>query len=458
MRRYRAAVGVGGLAAAALTLIIGSAPQAAGQVNDLSGSGGRIGTRIDDAVQRAASLEAGSRFYAIFRFEGLVPSDAEAGGGGTLFINRYGGWTMSGFSGLAPHRDMWDQLESGERLLDLATMQMTDPGPQPVLEPRPMLAVITGRVAAGRGAKIADISLRFPSGTIRLRQRQVYWLGEASGSDLVAWIRSELGSLDVSTDGSVRRDLVGLLSVQPRGGDIPAFLEEIAAGDPDGNARRAAITYLGRRPEDTSGNLTTIFSRAEDPEDRARALEALADRVGPESSDRLIAAARDTDESEEVRAVAISFLGRIGGRSVDSVLEELLSSPDRRIRDLTVEAWEDRDPARAVPLLERVTATDEDGEIREQAVASLGDIDDPRATDALERIFDSSTAEPVRRRAMRELVERKNGDGEMVSWLAGIARTDSSIGIRKEAVRQLGRTNDPAAIRVLEQILRIGRL
>jgi len=384
-----------GLAAAAFALIVALASPAWAQVNDLSGSGGLVGSRIDEALQRAAGAEVNSRFYIILRFDGLVPSDAEAGSGGTLMINRYDGWMMSGFSGLAPSRNVWDQLESGERLLDLATMQMTDPGPQPVLEPRPLLAVVRGRVVAREQTRIEDVSLRFPSGAIRLRERPVYWLGEASASELVEWIRSQLGSLDADRDRGVRRDLVGLLSVQPQGGDVLDTLEQSATRDTDGNVRRAAISYLGRRPEDTVRHLTMILSGADDPDDRAVALEALANRTGPAGLDRLIAAARDGNEAEKIRAVAISF---------------------------------------------------------------LGDIDDPRATDALETIFDSSDPEPLRRRALRELAERKTGDGYIVNWLAGIAHSDPSLEIRKEAVRLLGRTNNPEARKVLEELLRIGRL
>jgi HEAT repeat protein len=170
---------------------------------------------------------------------------------------------------------------------------------------------------------------------------------------------------------------VGLLSVQLQGGDVLDTLEQYATRDTDGNVRRAAISYLGRRPEDTVRHLTMILSGADDPDDRAVALEALANRMGPAGVDRLIAAARDGNEAEKIRAVAISF---------------------------------------------------------------LGDIDDPRATDALETIFDSSDLESLRRRALRELAERKTGDGYIVNWLAGIAHSDPSLEIRKEAVRLLGRT------------------
>lgn len=433
-----------------------TATPARAQVNDLSGSGGQIGSRIEAALQQAGRAESGSSFYIVTGFEGLVPSDAEAGESGNLVINRYGGWMMSGFSGLAPVRNPWDQLGSEERVLDLATMTMIEPGPEPTLEARPLLGFIIGRVTGRNQARIEDVSLRLPAGVIRLRERPLYWLGQASSSEIIGWIREKMGSLDVMRDRAIRRDLVGLLSVQPQSGDVVGLMEILATGDEDEGVRHRAITYLGRRPEDTTRRLTSILDRAEDPQDRAQALEALADRLGPASKDRLIEAARSEREAEQVRHMAVGYLSRVEGRDVDTVLERLLSDPDVDFRRRVVASWERRDPERAVPLLEQVAISDEERQVRETAVGSLGDIDSPQAAAALERIFNSSDEERVRRVAMNEWLQTVDTNGEKVAWLARVARSDPSFEIRKEAVRQLGRTNNPEARKVLEELLRIG--
>jgi len=442
----------------ALMVVAGLVLPAAAQVTDLSESGRQFSSRFDNAVQRVAGEAPGSSFYVIFQFDGLVPSDVETGGGGSMVINRYDGWIISGMSGLMPSQNVWDQLERSERLLDLSTMQMVDPDPEPVLISRKIVAVVRGKVVSRGEVKLDDISLRMPEGKIRLRDRAVMWIGDAGQPELESWIGSQMTSMDASDDRSVRRDLVGLLSLQPQGGDVLGMLQGLASEDQDSSVKRAAITYLGRRPEDTAGTLNSILSGAENPEERSIALETLADRIGPAASDRLIEAARDEDEAEEVRRVAISYLGRIDGADVDRVLEGLFSSPDPEIRKRIAETWERRDPDRAIPLLERVSINDEDEEVCRQAVASLGDIDAPATLNALEKVFNSTTAESVRRRALRELVEKRNGDPETVTWLVAVARNDSSLDIRKEAIRQLGRTNTPQARRALEELIKVGRL
>ena len=439
---------------AAILLAAASATVMA-QVVDRSTGGGNLTSKIDSALRQAGSAEAGSSFYIIFGFDGLVPSDAEAGASGALMVQRYDGWSISSSSGLMPTTDPWDRMGGDERLLNLASMSMVTPPAEPTLVQRPLLAFLRGKVTTGGQVVLDDAGIRFASGAIRLRDRQAFWLGAASDSNVRGWIGSALELPAEAATTGFHRDLVGLLSVQP-GNQVLSRLEAIATGDEDKNARHRAISYLARRSEDTGRILNRILDNADEADDRAEALEALADRLGPASKDRLISAARDQEEPEGVRARAISYLSRIEGRDVDSALERLLSDPDPRMRARVIQAWERREPQRAVPLLERVARTDEEDRARQQAVQSLGDIEGDLASAALGRLFDVREDERVRRRAMEELVSRKTDD--RVSWLAGLALTDPSIEIRKQAIRQLGRMKDnEEARRALKRLLNVGR-
>jgi HEAT repeat protein len=299
--------------------------------------------------------------------------------------------------------------------------------------------------------------MRLPAGTMHLGERPAFWLGDIETGALLAWARSRLATLDPERDDDLREDLVGLVSMLPLS-EAVEVLAGLAAGDEDEDVRHRAISYLGRRPEDTIGRLERLFDSADDPDDRARALTTLADRQGPTAKNRLLRAARSAEEVEAVRRIAISYLSRVEGRDVDEAFERLLADPDPDLRRRVVAAWERREPARAVPLLERTAGGDEEREVREAAVSSLGDIDSPLALAALQRIFDSSSDERVRRRALRERVERIAATGEKVTLLAGVARDDPHFEVRKDAVRYLGNIDDPAARRVLRQLLDIGRL
>ncbi len=440
-----------------LALLATAAGPVRAQVADLSGRPGGLAGRIDQAVRDAAAGGPGDRFQVVVGFTGFISSDAEATGGGSIVIHRIDGWMTSGISGLPPVRDAWDEPGAGEEVLDLATMRLAAPPPAPVLEERRLLCFFTGRVGSDGTAALTGLLMRLPSGSVRLRERPVYWCGDVPAADLLAWTRSRLAALDPERDGELRSDLVGLASLFPDRAVVD-LLAQLAADDPDPDVRQRAIAYLGRRPEDTTGRLEQIFDRAGDPEDRDQALSALAERQGPAVKPRLVRAARDGAEAEAVRARAITYLSRIEGRDVDDVLERLLTDPEPDLRRRVVTAWERRGPERSVPLLERVALTDEEGAVREAAVAGLGDIDSPLAADALRRLFTASGDERVRRRVLRERLETMTVTGERVAFLAEVARTDASLAVRRDAVQQLGRIDDPAARRVLREILDIGRL
>jgi len=447
-----------GLAATLLILFLPvlTLPPVRAQVTDLSGRPGGLAGRVEAALQSVSGGEAGSRFAIALGFTGLMASDAEVTAGGTIVIHRASGWMSTGISGLMPVRNAWDDPDSDDRVLDLQSMSLTNPPPAPVLEERRLLCFLSGRLTGQAEPAVRGLSLREPIGHMYMGERPLYWVGDVTADDLLAWARSRLATLDPDSDDDLRVELVGLVSLLPVS-EAAGVLTGLAEDDPDGDVRRRAIIYLGRRPENTVARLERIYDSAEDPDDRARALTTLADRQGPAAKNRLLRAARDEQEAEEIRTVAISYLSRVEGRDVDETFERLLADPDPDLRRRVVSAWERRDPSRAVPLLEGVASGDEERNVREAAVASLGDIDDPLAAAALQRLFDSSSDERVRRRALRERVAQISEISDRVTLLAGIARTDMHLEVRKDAVRYLGQIDDPSARRALRQILDIGR-
>jgi HEAT repeat protein len=165
----------------------------------------------------------------------------------------------------------------------------------------------------------------------------------------------------------------------------------------------------------------------------------------------------ENGESEVVRRTALAYLNRFEDREMDTLLERLLADEDPLFRRRVVAVWEQREPRRAVPLLERVALNDEEERVRQAAVSSLGDISDPLAVEALATVFRRSEDERIRLVALRQRVSLMESDREKITWLDGLARGDESFEVRKEAVRQLGRIEDPAALEALRRLLDNGR-
>jgi len=428
-----------------------------GQVEDLTREAGSLSALIGTALESAGRMQQDDRFSIAFRFDGLVPSDAHAGGGGSMVITRSDGWMMTGLGGIVSLADPWGRPGAGEQVLDLATMTMTAPDPDPVLEQRRLLCFLHGRAAGREGTKISGLSIRLAEGRMGMHERRLLWLGSAATREVTTWIGDQMASLDPRRDSGLREDLVGLLSLMPEGNDVVSMLAQYASEDEDEDVRHRAISWLGNRPENTSPRLASIFAGAEEPGDRARVLRAIAGREGPASRELLTLTVLDGDESEVVRVTALAYLNRFEDREMDALLEDLLSDPEVGIRRRVVSLWEERDARRAVPLLERVALNDSERRVQEAAVSSLGDITDTSAAQALGRIFDHSEDERVRMVALRQRLEKMDADSERITWLEKLARGDASFEVRKEAVRQLGRIEDPAARQALRRLLDVGR-
>jgi len=287
-----------------------------GQVEDLTGGAGDLTAAIERALGQAERLQPERRFHIAFTFEGLVPSDAQAGGGGSMIITRSDGWMMSGMSGIASLTDAWGRPGAGEQVLDLATMSLTAPAPDPVLERRELLCLLSGRSGGRDGTKISGLSIRLPEGRMGMHERTLYWLGGAPARDLTGWIDERMTSLDQRRDSNLREELVGLLSLLPEGIDVIDRLIRYASEDEDEDVRHRAIISLGRRPENTSPRLAALFGGAENQRDRARALQAIAGREGPTSRQLLTLTVEDTGESEEVRRTALAYMNRFEDREM----------------------------------------------------------------------------------------------------------------------------------------------
>jgi len=441
----------------ALCLVLVLPAGSRGQVEDLTGGAGGLSSAIDRALGQAERLQPQIRFYIAFAFEGLVPSDAHAGGAGSMIITRSDGWMTTGLGGIMSVTDAWNRPGADEQVLDLATMSMTAPAPDPVLERRELLCLLSGRTGGREGTAISDLSIRLPEGRMGMHERTLYWLGDIPDGDLTGWIEERMTSLDHRRDSGLREELIGLLSLLPEGNDVIASLVRYASEDEDEDVRHRAITSLGRRPENTSPRLATIFGDAEDQTDRIRALQALAGREGPASRQLLTITVEDTGESEGVRRTALAYLNRFEDREMDALLEQLLADEEPAFRRRLVAIWEQREPRRAVPLLEQVALNDPEDRVREAAVSSLGDISDPLAAEALATVFRRSEHERIRMAALRQRVSLMESDREKITWLNGLARDDESFEVRKEAVRLLGRIDDPAALEALRRLLDNGR-
>jgi HEAT repeat protein len=82
----------------------------------------------------------------------------------------------------------------------------------------------------------------------------------------------------------------------------------------------------------------------------------------------------------------------------------------------------------------------------------LGNRDDAQTTDQLVAMYDSEQNPQVKATLLRAFGDSQQKNA--VRKLMTIARNDASVEMRKMAVRYLGQSNDPEAMKFLEDLLK----
>jgi HEAT repeat protein len=265
-------------------------------------------------------------------------------------------------------------------------------------------------------------------------------------------------------------------------------LSGAARRDRDKEVREEAVEAFGHM--DTAAATDTLigFARTITEQDiRRTAIESLAHRADDRAVSYLAGLVRSS-ESRQTRTDALEALAEMpDGRGFTMVIEFAQSHPDAEIRREAIEEVAQTEPAsRALDFLTRIVANDRDESVRAEAAETIAEVHDPRSVEALTQIANRNSSLRVQIEAIEALGEtgnpasalpalqtiarshpvaeaRKKALESMVSFrdekpviesLMQSSRTDPDASVRREALEALGDTNDPAALRALETIVR----
>jgi hypothetical protein len=194
--------------------------------------------------------------------------------------------------------------------------------------------------------------------------------------------------------------------------------------------------FLGHPDDDVREKMLFVLSRHDDPGvyDLLRRT-ALKDRAG------------------DVRQQAVFWLGTIpDGRSLAGLKEIFRESRQAGIREQVVFALSLRKEKDAVVEMIRIAREDRDDSVRGKAVFWLGQKASAESVKALKDIVSEPTEEDKIKEqavfAISQLPKNKS-----VPLLLDIARNHKNPSVRKKAIFWLGQTDDPAALKLFEEIL-----
>lgn len=312
--------------------------------------------------------------------------------------------------------------------------------------------------------------------------RPVYWLGSSDDTQSIALIRELLSRAQTKDQ---REKLVRLIGAH-RSNElvIPILIGILESGEAP-EVRDDAAAWLGRHPrKDALSALDRAARRDRSRDVRKEAAEAVGEMELPEAFDVLVKLARELDDAE-VRQEAVEALGDRPEAEAAKVLGEIaLHDRDRKVQREATETLGDLSDARGLIVLKDLVIHHPVSEVRQEAVETWADaapVD--QAVDLLAVVIRDDPSQDVRREAVEDLIELRDGKGlaiaktiarehrdpelrreavedlaphlpteEAIGFLKEVIARDPSTDVKREAVETLGELKDNRTIPVLVEV------
>jgi HEAT repeat protein len=314
--------------------------------------------------------------------------------------------------------------------------------------------------------------------SVEVRKDAVSLLGQRPGEEIV----EELMKVYRGTqDAEVKKQAVHALS---RRGNPSARvrLAEIMRSEPVAEVRAAAIYFYAQKGDDTIlDELIKVYDAETNDEIRKHMLDAFARINTQKAQDKIVQVAR-TSDNLEIRRRAISLIGRNGAATSTDLLIQLydaemnvdikaaLLEQIARVAPKPVSGQPADSPA--MRKLLQVARTDSSTKLRAVAINALTSrVLGAQTVEQLIQFYDAEKLPEMKREILQRIARWSSiTDKELgaplsqaditaaqkraLRKLMDVARNDSSLELRKDAVMWLGRSKDPEAQRFIEDILK----
>ena len=137
---------------------------------------------------------------------------------------------------------------------------------------------------------------------------------------------------------------------------------------------------------------------------------------------------------------------------MEDLLQLYTNETNLQIKQGLLHAFADNKDPKAQAKLFDIARGNDPIELRGYAIRVLGNRDDAQTTDQLVAMYDSEQNPQVKMALLRAFGDSQQKSA--VRKLMTIARNDPSVEMRKMAVRYLGQSKDPEAMKFLEDLLK----
>ena len=247
---------------------------------------------------------------------------------------------------------------------------------------------------------------------------------------------------------------ISILGRRGSGARAVPILLTIARNNADLKLRVTAIRLLGdQHTEQVTDELIKLYDADRNRDIRAQIVRALAESGLPRGNAKVLEIAR-TDEDQGIRELAIRSIGSMKDpAALDELMRIYDSTQTMQIRSYVVRAlFERREDPRARTKVWEIARKDPAPELRSYAIRNLFADHEEQTITQFIGLYDAEQSQMVKTVLIRAFGESKHKVG--LQKLMTIARSDPSLELRKVAIRYLGQSKDPDALRLLEELLK----
>ena len=219
---------------------------------------------------------------------------------------------------------------------------------------------------------------------MELREDAVFWIGQISGSESV----DALESILLSEEGELQEKAIFALA--QHGGSRAMTLLRDFAGDREqsSEAREDAIFWLGQEGSQREVEfLMDLFETLENDELKEKVVFSVSQSDASGWEEWLMAIARGSSESVEVRKDALFWIGQEGDLDMAELNELYNDAVHVEMKEQVIFVISQRDESEAVDALIAIVRGEENTELRDKAIFWLGQTDDPRAAEFLAELI-----------------------------------------------------------------------
>ncbi|MCA1615616.1 MAG: tetratricopeptide repeat protein [Acidobacteria bacterium] len=312
-------------------------------------------------------------------------------------------------------------------------------------------------VASQGGAKALPMLLeiaRDQQAEAKLRRIAIHFVGEEGGE---AAFDDLVRIYDAERSPEIKRQLLRAFgdTKSPRGHQK---LLAIARNPSEtGDARRAAIHWLGENTASAYDDLLQIYNSDQNVEVRRQLVHAFSDMKDPRGLQKLVEIARGTaGERVELRRSAIHFLAdKEGEQYLDELMRIFENDPSVEIKRQVLHAFADmKSPRARAKVAEVARGQNFPAELRRTAISHYIDgRDDEASVAVIVGFYDSETSADIKRTLLHALGQSKQKSA--LRKLMAVARNQAEpIDLRRTAISRIGESKDPEAKQFLEDLLK----